>query len=343
MKIVFLAWEKYHARTERLAHALGAQAHYQHRLGRVKGARLLAKYALQALDTVKVLLRERPEAVLVQVPPVFPALLAVGYAGLRPGTRVILDAHSGAFLSRKWRWSLPLLRWCTRRARLTLVHMPSLLPVVQAWGARTMELGYVFEPEPPARAAYPLGPGHHIAVPCSFNADEPVSLIFQAAANTPDTHFHLTGDARRLPAALLARKPANVHLTGYLTVPAYQGLLRQADAVLALTTQDQTFQTGGAEAAWLGRPLIISDWPELRRVFAHGAVFVPHTPEGLADGVRRAQAASAELEQGIAQLKRKFDRELLIKVRHLRALLAANESSAQPQRGDWVADKERWQ
>jgi hypothetical protein len=341
MKVVFLAWEKYHARTELLARALDARVHYQYRLGRVKGARLLAKYALQSLDTLRVLRRERPDAVLVQTPPVFPALLAILYTWAAPGTRVILDAHSGSFLSRKWAWSLPLLRWCARRARLTIVHMPSLKPVVEAWGARAMELSYVFEPEPPVHEAYPLGPGTHIAVPCSFNADEPVGLIFETAAQVPDVHFHLTGDARRLPAAWRARKPANVHFTGYLTVPAYQGLLRQANAVLALTTQDQTFQTGGAEAAWLGRPLLISDWPELRKVFSHGAVFVPHTPEGLAAGVRDVQARGAALQREMEQLKRHFDRELLVKVRHLRSLLEESGSSAKTQVGEWAADKER--
>jgi glycosyltransferase involved in cell wall biosynthesis len=341
MKVVFLAWEKYHARTELLARAVGAQVHYQYRLGRVKGPRLLLKYALQTLDTLRVLRRERPDGLLVQTPPIFPAILGVLYALAVKETRVILDVHSGAFLSRKWRWSLPLLRWCARHARLTVVHMPSLVPVVECWGAAALELSYVFEPEPPRPAAAPLGPGTHIAVPSSFNTDEPVDLIFQAAAGVPDVHFHLTGDARRLPAEVLARKPGNIHFTGYLSVPDYQGLLCQADAVLALTTQDQTFQTGGAEAAWFGRPLIISDWPELQKVFSHGAVFVQHTPESLAQGVRSVQARGAELQKEMEQLKRKFDRELLVKVRHLLSVLEDNAASSQPQVGDWAAHKER--
>lgn len=341
MKTVFVAWEKYHARTELLARAIGAQVHYQYRLGRVRGPWLVLKYALQAWDTVRLLWRERPDAVVVQTPPVFPAMIAVVYAAMAPGRRVVLDAHSGTFFSRKWQWALPLQRWCARRARLTVVHMPSLVPLVEGWGTPAMELSYVFEPEPPAGEPYALEPGTHIAVPCSFNPDEPVDLIFAAAAQVPQVRFHLTGDARRLPADVAARRPANVYFTGFLSVAAYQGLLRQADAVLALTTQDQTFQTGGAEAAWLGRPLIISDWPELRKVFAHGAIFVPHTPEGLAAGVRAVQARGVELQREMVQLKRKFDRELLVKVRHLRAVLEDSGSTAQPQVGDWAADKER--
>jgi hypothetical protein len=341
MTLIFLAWEKYHARTELLARAVGAHVHYQYRLGRVRGPRLLLKYALQTLDTLRLLWRERPEGLLVQVPPIFPALLAAAYALLAPRTRLILDAHSGAFLSPKWRWSLPLLRWCARRAQLTVVHMPSLKPLVEGWGAAALDLSYVFEPEPPPLAAPPLEPGTHIAVPCSFNADEPIGLIFAAAEQVPDVTFHLTGDARRLPADVQARKPANVHLRGYLPLAEFQGLLRQADAVLALTTQDQTFQTSGAEAAWFGRPLLISDWPELRTVFSRGAVFVPHTPEGLAQGVRLIQARGAELQREMEQLKREFDRELLVKVRHLRSVLGRENASSQPALRDWAANKER--
>jgi glycosyltransferase involved in cell wall biosynthesis len=341
MKTVFISWGKYHARTELLARALDARVYYHDRLGRVRGPRLLLKYALQSLDTWRLLRRERPQGVLVQTPPVFPALLAVLYAATARGTRVILDAHSGSFFSRKWTWSLPLMRWCARRAGLTVVHMPSLQARVAAWGAPVIYLAYCFDPEPPAYEPYPMPPGTNIAVPCSFNEDEPLPLIFEAAGRLPEVTFHLTGEARRLPAKVLAHKPANVRFTGYLPVPAYQGLLRQADAVLALTTQDKTFQTGGAEAAWLGRPLIISDWPELQKLFTHGTVFVPHTPEGLAAGVREVQARGAALQHEMGQLKQKFDHELLVKVRRLRAVLGTGRSPAQPQVGDWAADKER--
>jgi glycosyltransferase involved in cell wall biosynthesis len=342
MKTVFIAWETYHARTELLARSLGARVFYTYRLGKASGPRLLLKYVWQSLDTLGVLLRERPDVVLVQTPPVFSALAAALSTLVLRRTRLIIDAHSGNFFSSKWRWSLPLHRWASRRATLTLVHMPSLLPVVAGWGAAAMEIGYVFEEQAPGQPqAYPLPAGTHIAVPSSFNPDEPVDLILAAARLAPDVTFHLTGNPERLPAELRQRLPANVRLTGYLTVDAYLALLRNATAVLALTTQDQTFQTGGAEAVWLTRPLIISDWPELRQVFARGAVFVAHTPQALAEAVRAVEARQAELEGEMRALKLDFDRNLRTKIRRLLALLAGGGAAgSRTTLNDWAAGEE---
>lgn len=342
VKAVFIAWEKYHARTELLAKSLGARVFYTYRLGRVSGLRLLLKYAWQSLDTLGILLRERPDVVLVQTPPVFPALLAAAYALIFRRVRLIIDAHSGNFLSAKWRWSLPLHRWASRRAVLTLVHMPSLVPMVRGWGAAAMESGYIFEEQAPGRAGdYPLPAGTHIAVPSSFNADEPVELVLQAAALLPDVAFHLTGNPERLPAELRQRMPANVRLTGFLTVDAYWGLLRSATAVLALTTQDQTFQQGGAEAVWLTRPLIMSDWPELQKVFSSGTIFVAHTPAALAEGVRAVQAQPAVLEAEMRRLKQDFDRKTHNKIRRLAAVLASGDSlGPRTALNDWAAGEE---
>jgi hypothetical protein len=341
MKTLFIAWEHYHARTSRLGRALGAEVRYVYRLGRVNGPKLVLKYLLQSVDTVAILARERPDVVFVQTPPVFGALLATLYALLFPTTRVILDAHSGTFLSPKWTWSLGLQRWCSRRAEMTIVHMASLLPVVERWGAPAMELGYVFEAGAPATEPSSLvAPGTNIVVPCSFNADEPVELVFEAARRLPDVTFHLTGKAERMPAGYQRSRPDNVRLTGYLSVPAYLGLLSEADAVLALTTQDQTFQTGGAEAVWLARPLILSDWPELRQVFTRGTVFVPHTVEGLVAGVRVVQARQGELAADMRVLKSEFDRSLQMKYRRLRAVIYGAAPRQTP-RSDWAADQER--
>src|SRR5687767_13451108 len=98
MKGIALAWASSHARTNSLCQALGLKPIFIWRLGRVRRWLLPVKYVWQALDTVMVLLREQPDAILVQTPPVFVALLAAAYAAWRP-CRVIVDAHSTAFVS----------------------------------------------------------------------------------------------------------------------------------------------------------------------------------------------------------------------------------------------------
>jgi hypothetical protein len=222
-----------------------------------------------------------------------------------------------------------------------MVHMPSLAPLVRTWGARAMAMGYVFEAEAPPTEAYPLPAGTNIAVPCSFNSDEPVAIVFEAAARLPRVHFHLTGDPRRLPPALAASKPDNVTLTGYLALTEYTGLLRAADAILALTTQNQTFQTGGAEAVWLGRPLIMSDWPELRHLFDKGTVFVTHDAESLAAAVLAVEANGPALAREMGALKGEFDAERQAKVRRLQAVISGDEAQPALPVHEWVVNEER--
>jgi glycosyltransferase involved in cell wall biosynthesis len=81
--------------------------------------------------------------------------------------------------------------------------------------------------------------------------------------------------------------PPNVHLTGFLAEPTYNGLLAHAGAVMCLTTRDHTMQNGAAEALYLGTPIITSDWGVLREYFSRGTIHVDNSPAAIAAAVRR--------------------------------------------------------
>ena len=80
MRVIFLSWSRYHSRTERLAKALGAEVRYVWRLGRVPLPLLPIKYLLQSMETCALLIRDRPDIVIAQTPPVFLALLSWAYS-----------------------------------------------------------------------------------------------------------------------------------------------------------------------------------------------------------------------------------------------------------------------
>jgi glycosyltransferase involved in cell wall biosynthesis len=307
MKVIFLAWAKYHSRTDYLGKSLNAKVYFIWQLNGTKRLFYPVKYLLQTWETIAILLRERPSVILVQTPPVFPALIACIYAYWR-NVSVIIDTHSGSFFSRKWRWALPLHRWCSRHARVTLVHLQALLPLVREWGVPALVAGYIGEAHPLPDPC-PLPAGFNVAVPCSFNLDEPIDHILDAARRLPMVHFHITGDRTRISARRLALKPSNVTFTGYLPSPAYFGLLQNADAVMVLTTQADTLQCGGVEAVSLGRPLITSNWPALRQVFLRGAIFVDNLPASIVTGVCQAQARSNELAAEAQDLKLDLDKD----------------------------------
>jgi glycosyltransferase involved in cell wall biosynthesis len=147
-----------------------------------------------------------------------------------------------------------------------------------------------------------------VAVVCSFNYDEPIEAILNAAARLPDVQFYMTGNPRDLRAELASIVPSNVKLTGFLSDADYGGLLTHADVVMTLTTRDHTMLRGAYEAIYQGTPVIVSDWPLLRAAFDAGTVHVDNSAEQIVSAVREVQADYGRLKSGAAELRlRKLD------------------------------------
>ena len=299
---VFITWYPYCRRSDALGEQLGAPSYLVHYL-RFK-APLMAplKYVLQALKTVSILLRERPDGVLVANPP-FVAPLVIWLGSVVLGYRIIVDAHSGAFQHSRWRWSLPLQRFLARRALATIVTNSHMAEQVRSWGGRAemvqdlaLDLGSVGEST--HRGAF------HVVFVCTYSIDEPVEAVLEAARRLPDVVFSFTGDPSYAPRGLRKAAPSNVRLTGFIPDDQYLGLLRSADAILVLTLEDHTMQRGGYEAVALEKPLITSHWPLLREVFSMGTVHVDNSPESIASAVRRIQADPGVFRMEMVALKR---------------------------------------
>jgi glycosyltransferase involved in cell wall biosynthesis len=300
-KISFVAWVRYDRRPELLARRLGGTLHNVIHGSQGKLWQAPVRYAAQARETWRLLRRERPDVVYVQNPPIFAAIVVAWYAR-RSGARFIIDSHTSAFQARRWRWSLGMHRWLSRRALTTIVHNAAQAEIVAQWGAPYTVLGFVFG-DYPAGTAFSRNGKFVVAVVSTFEKDEPLDLVFEAARNLPAVSFYVTGDSKRAAPGLLVQKPENCHLTGFMDYDEYIGLLRGADAVMDLTTRDHTLLMGGFEAVALGKPLITSDWPILRSYFSAGTVHVPNTVEGITDGVQQARRHPQELRQEMQRMR----------------------------------------
>jgi glycosyltransferase involved in cell wall biosynthesis len=192
--------------------------------------------------------------------------------------------------------------WLARRAVLNLVTNEHWQALIERWGGKALILDDV-PTEFPHGETYPLPEGINVVVVSSIAPDEPLGLLPEVARRQINVNLHVTGDKRRVPPELLRAAPPNLRFTGFLPDPQYFGLLRAADAIVVLTTRDHTNQRGGCEAVWLGQPLVISNWPVLRRAFHSGAVHVPNTVEGIAAGIHEAVARHDELLKGMAHLQ----------------------------------------
>lgn len=242
-----------------------------------------AKYAVQAMRTLRILTRDRPGVVLVQSPPSLAVMVVALYCA-RTGSSYIVDAHSDAMQSPYWTRPRWLVRLLARRATATIVTNDRFAERVRAWGARAVLVPDVPTTFPGARVKLHDG-APTVAVVASFDADEPLERIVEAAARMRAVRFDVTGDPARGAGRLPDPLPDNVRCTGYLPDEDYYTLLRSADAVMCLTTRDDTMQRGACEALSLGTPVITSRWPLLQRYFSEGTVHVDATTNGIAAGV----------------------------------------------------------
>jgi glycosyltransferase involved in cell wall biosynthesis len=267
------------------------------------------KYVLQALVTWAVLIARRPSLVYVIITPTFSALAVYLYC-LVARIPYVMDVHGHSLTSRKWAWTVPLQKFLAKRALATLVDQRLYQETFEGAGARTV----VLERSPvninvSALKRLPATEPFSVTMVSIFAVDEPVDIVVEAARLVPDVRFYITGDTKRAPAALLSSAPPNVTFTGYLYSDEYLNRLYSSNAVMTLTTEAYSLVSGGVESMALGLPTILSRQPVLLDYFTKGAVFVEHTPESIAAGVKQARDAEERLRREISTLAaEKIDR-----------------------------------
>jgi glycosyltransferase involved in cell wall biosynthesis len=152
----------------------------------------------------------------------------------------------------------------------------------------------------------------------------------------------VTGNSRRLAEYLKRDLPANLQLTGFLSDAGYAGLITSADAVMTLTTRDHTMLRGAYEAIYQGTPVIVSDWPLLRRAFDRGAIHVDNSVPAIVDAVQRMRERHVEFRHGAQELQRyKSERWSATLVELRRAIGDAASAPASGTASPWHAASTR--
>jgi glycosyltransferase involved in cell wall biosynthesis len=289
---LFIVWAEHSRRAETLAAELHAQPCFLYEL-RLKGRPLTPlRYLVQGWETWRLLERERPEVVLVQAPPIFAPLIVAAWCVLRgkkSPSRLrapyVVDCHTGTFHDARWRWTLSLLRVLSKRAAATLVTNEAARGLLLRWGVKCI---YLLDGLPTLTAAAgTIGSEGEarVAVISTFADSEPIAEVFAAARLLPRVTLYVTGDPKRAPAKLLAHKPANVTLTGFLRGGTYAALLKNVHGIVILTNEPNDLSCAAYEALAVAKPAVVSDCSENKRWFTRGFVYVHNTPEAIAAGI----------------------------------------------------------
>ncbi len=300
-RALVVTWAPHSGRSDGLAQHLGTRNYLVHYLAFQRLWAAPLKYPLQAVTTLRVLWRERPAVVLVQNPPIVAPLVVALYARAT-GAGFIVDTHSQALFVRRWRWTLPIQRWLSRRALATMVTNESNAAVIRRSRARV-----VIAVDPPVNTP-PLGarepsPQFNVVVVGSFGRDEPTSEVLQAARQVPDVRFAITGNLADARPEWLKDAPPNVEFTGFVPREDYFSRIWNAGAIVGLSIDKDSVLRASWEALDLGQPLILSDWPILRGYFPRGTVHVANTASAIAAGVREARAREHELRKEMLALR----------------------------------------
>lgn len=314
---VAIFWGPHSRHTEDIARRLGATAYAINALAwswRRYSWIAPLKYAIQFVKTLALLIRVRPSAVYFIIPPVFPAVAVYLYCTLAK-IPYAMDVHGHSLTSKKWGWTAPLQRFLARRAVATVVDQRKYVQTFEGWGAHTVMLERAPVEIPQSRLKKISSPGDFSVLMVNiFGADEPTELVVQTARTMPDVHFFITGDPAKAPAGMIEGAPKNVTFTGYLKGDDYWHRLYSVGAVITLTTEPYSLVSGGIEAISLGRPNILSRQPVLEEYFTRGTVFVEHTVESIAAGIREAQRNEEQLAGEAAALavekRERWDRSL---------------------------------
>ena len=129
-KTTFIVWAPHMRRAEILAEHLRASKNFIYYRWTNKPLGTIVGYAVQALHTWRTLRQEYPDIIFVETPPIFAALVVSIYA-LCYRARYVIDSHTGAFISPKWRWSVGLHRLLSKGALVTIVHNTSQEKIVK--------------------------------------------------------------------------------------------------------------------------------------------------------------------------------------------------------------------
>lgn len=298
MKMIFIAWAPTGRRSESLSKELKAKLYLIHYKFRKK---IYApfKYFYLFIKTFAILLKEKPDLIFAQNPPLFCPLTCLIYAKLFR-KRVITDTHTGpwkTYLDKFWYWN----KFIMKNSDITIVTNKYIKNLLGYDGIKF----FVLEdriPELPKTNIIKLKKGFNIVVVNTFSQDEHLEEVLKAAEKLQNVNFYITGNLIYAKSEFIKNKPKNVFYTDFLPENKYVSLLRSADGVMTLTTRNYTMLCGAHESVAVKKPMIISNWPILKKYFNMGAIYTDNSSKSIVNAVKLLMKNKKRLESEVKNL-----------------------------------------
>lgn len=303
-KRIWITWEK-HRRTRGLAQELNSELHEL-----TTDATGIVRYLLLGKRTLFLLVSINPDILITQNPSIVLNALAIL---LRPffNYKLVVDRHSNFKFSSenssnpKWKAFHFLSQYVSRNSDLTIITNKYLRDVVSSWGGHGVILPDKLPDLPLARHRKLAGSKSFVFI-CSFDLDEPIKEVIDAARLLPSDHtLYVTGDSTKANPSSIQNIPENIILTGFLSEEDFQGLLCSVDIIIVLTKYEYTLTCGAYEAISLDKGMILSDTKTIRGYFSKGAIYTdPEKTSSIYNSMMEAASKSERLARELVDYKK---------------------------------------
>lgn len=303
-KKLFIEWAEYASRADSLANAVGAKTVF---IGKVNKHKNLfysfSSYPVKIFENYKIIKNEKPAVVYITNTNWIIAFVNLIFSKLF-GHKLILDSHSCAFDHEFIKYPLPLSKRFAKCADLSIVTNESHYHLLKENKAEVLIVSDIpFEDKLITNDKITLSDKFNILYICTYAPDEPFYEVFSAAEKNSNVQIYVTGQFKRIN--LNPNDYPHVKFTGFLSNEDYRKYLNNAEAIMTLTTREDTMQRAGSESISVSKPLITSNTKMLRNYFNKGTIFVDNTSKGIAKGFEEMIKSYADLKKGIEELKEK--------------------------------------
>ncbi len=289
-QISYIVWKNYQRRAEVISLQLEARLEFMPHLFRQKYLRWV-DYLLKIIATLTHIVQYKPDLVIFQSPPLFPAIPI-----LLLGVPYVVDAHNATIQSF---WArLPLSHFILRRARATVVHNDEVLKLARN-KFPDVKFVSILDPIEPISSFSEQRISNQILLICSFGRDEPIDIIIECIRRSPNYCFVITADIKKLSSSQQEKlsRCSNVRLTGFLSTSAYHQTLCSSLAALVLTTRSATQPSGACEALASDTQLILSKTSLTKKLFGEWAVLVENTVEAIVSAIQSLEYIPIDLSK----------------------------------------------
>lgn len=307
-KNIFITWAPSNTRSSSLAQALDFHPIYIGKISKHKTSfHALFNYIGRTIENIKILLKEKPNIIAISNFHWIIALVNIS-VGKFVGSSIILDSHSAAFDHPFHKYPKFLSIYFAKKALFSIVTNEVHKKILTSKGAKAYILPDIpNENELFMRDQPKIDEKFNLCFVCTFNYDEPYYEVFKAVETLKDVTVYVTGNFKNK-----IKNPGiykNIIFTGYLPDSDYIKLINQVDAILVLTTRENTMQSGGSEAISVRKPLITSKTNMLQSYFTWGTIFVENNYQSIREGIYKMKEEYDFYLDEIIQLneKRKFD------------------------------------